>query len=203
LKTKFQILLFLFFCFATAVRSYGQTNPILGSFSANDNNGEVYLSWSIVAGSTCNGISILRAGDGIDFKEIGNIAGVCGSSSSEVNYSFTDTNPLKNAVNYYRLELGFSNFSQIISIEIIDIESNGYQVRPNPSTDFSTIYFENSKRQEYQFELHNLAGMQVMSSLTKDDFIQVNSSILGSGVYFFKISLPANLPKVKGKMMVE
>lgn len=203
MKTKFQILLFLFFCLAAAEKSYGQTNPILGSFSANDNAGEVYLSWSIRAGSTCNGISILRSGDGIDFKEIGNIAGVCGSSSSEENYNFTDINPQKNAVNYYRLELGFSNFSQIISIEVIDIESSGYQVRPNPSADFLTIYFENSKRQEYQFELRNLAGLQVLSSLTKDDFIKINSSIWASGLYFFTITLPGNLPKVKGKMMVE
>src|SRR5687768_12462136 len=81
-----------------------QGSPILGKFSLSESNGQVALDWQIVAGSTCNGIQIYRSTDAVQYSQIGNIAGICGSITEAVNYFFTDTTPVKNAINYYYLE---------------------------------------------------------------------------------------------------
>lgn len=202
MKIRLKFLL-LFYLALYLPNCTAQNKAELGNFTISENAGEVYLTWSILAGSTCNGISILRSTDGNSFIEIGNIAGVCGNTSSIENYNFTDINPIKNALNYYRLELGFANFSQILAIEIIHIESSGYQIRPNPSSSYSTIYFENFKQLEHEFVLYNLKGIQMSNSLTKEDFMVVNSTMLPNGMYFFTIAIPGNLPKIKGKLLVE
>ena len=69
--------------------------------------------------------------DKINFNQIGEISGICGSKFEKISYSFEHPNPIKNRINYYRLALGGLGFSDTISIEILDFKY-GYQVRPNP-----------------------------------------------------------------------
>lgn len=180
-----------------------QSHPILGKFYISDSEGDVYLNWSIIAGSTCNGIQIYRSTDSISFSQIGEIAGVCGSVGFEQPYDFTDNNPVKNKVNYYRLELGNQGFSQILSVEIIDIESNGYQIRPHPANSETVIYFDNNTKQEQQLTLYNMNGIVVFTTITNEDFFQLNTSLLQSGLYLFTISLSGNLPTAQGKLLVQ
>jgi hypothetical protein len=183
--------------------SVAQNHPILGKFSISENNGDVYLSWSIIAGSSCNGIQIYRSIDSINFSQIGNIPGVCGSVDFIQPFDFTDNDPVKNKVNYYRLELGNQDFSQIVSIEIIDISSNGYQIRPQPATDEVTIYFNNETKQEQYFKLYNLNGIEVFTARTKENFIQFNTAFLQSGLFLFTISVSESQSNVKGKLLVQ
>ena len=89
---------------------FAQRHPILGKFYLSENKGTVDLHWSIMEGSTCNGIQIYRSNDSIQFSKIGEISGVCGSISEEQSYTFSDVNPFRNQVNYYRLELGIHGF---------------------------------------------------------------------------------------------
>ena len=181
---------------------FAQHNPILGNFTLFENNGKVYLNWSIVSGSTCNGIQIYRSTDNINYTQIGSIAGVCGNSSTAVSYNFTDTNHEKNKINYYRLELGNNGSSEILSVEIIDIES-GYQIRPNPIIGKAKIYFDNNTKLQYQLFIYNLNGIQVYYSTTKEDYFELNTETFLSGIYLFTISMEGNLPKAKGKIMVQ
>ncbi len=106
--SKFKIITLMLGLLLQAITAhvYAQHNPIPGNFSLFENNGKVYLNWSIVSGSTCNGIQIYRSTDSVMFTQVGNIPGICGSSSSAISYNFIDDNPVKNKVNYYRLELG-------------------------------------------------------------------------------------------------
>ncbi len=182
---------------------FAQHNPILENFTVSENNGKVYLSWSIVSGSTCNGIQIYRSTDSINFAPVGSIAGICGSSSSAINYNFTDENPVKNKLNFYRLELGNSGSSEILSVEVIDIEANGYQIRPNPVISNGKIYFDNNSKREHKLFIYNLIGIQILSSATKENFFELNTEKLLSGIYLFTISTEGNLPKAKGKIMVQ
>ncbi len=187
----------------TATITVAQTHPILGKFTVSENEGEVYLSWSIIAGSTCNGIQIYRSSDSINFSQIGEIPGVCGSVDFVQPYDFTDNNPAKNSVNYYRLELGNQGFSQIVSVEIIDIASNGYQIRPHPANAETKIYFDNDTKQEQRLSLYNLNGIEVFTATTKGDFVQLNTFFLQSGLYLFTISVSGSLPTAQGKLLVQ
>lgn len=180
-----------------------QSHPILGKFYISETEGSVFLSWSIIAGSTCNGIQIFRSTDSTNFSQIGEIYGVCGSVDFEQPYDFTDNNPVKNKVNYYRLELGSQGFSQVVSVEIIDIESNGYQIRPHPANTETKIYFDNNKKQEYQLILYNMNGIEVFTTTAKEDFFLLNTSLLQSGLYLFTISISGNPPTAQGKLFVQ
>ena len=188
---------------ACVQNSFAQHNPILDNFSVFENNGKVFLNWAITLGSTCNGIQIYRSADNTNFIKIGDIAGICGSSSSPTPYNFTDNNPEKNKINCYRLELGGNGSSEILSLEIIDIASGGFQIRPNPVSTEAKIYFDNNKKQEHQFMLYNMSGISVLTTTTKEDFFLLNSVLLQSGIYLFTISTNENLPTIQGKLLVQ
>lgn len=118
--------------FLAGTRLVAQETTILDNFTAIKNDGKIYLRWVITSGRTCDGTRIYRSGEQIHFTQIGDISGICGSSTSPVPYDFIDENPLKNQRNYYRLESGNNGFSEIVSLESIGFENKGYQVRPNP-----------------------------------------------------------------------
>ena len=204
MRKRFFIKLF-FFCITfviAAKNSFSQHNPILANFSVFENNGKVFLNWQIVAGSTCNGIQIYRSSDSTNFIQIGDIAGICGSSSSAVSYSFTDENPQPNKINCYRLELGGNGSSEILSVEIIDIVSGGYQIRPNPVTEQAKIYFSNDSHLPMNFTLTDINGNLAMrkENIT-DDFFIFNRQGLSSGLYLFTIDYN-NTVKVSGKIII-
>ena len=179
-----------------------QSNPILDDFSILANNRKVYLNWIIKSGSTCNGIHIFRSANNSSFKEIGNIAGICGSVSSATPYNFVDQNPEKNTINFYRLELGNNGTSQTLSIEIIDIEKEGSQVRPNPVYNEAKIYFNNNTKVLNYLSVYNLSDKLIDELSSKENFFEIDSTNYSNGIYFFKIINKEKIIISKGKFIV-
>lgn len=202
LFSKIKLVLSLFFVLTRLV-VFAQHSPTLGHFDLSKNNEKVFLNWSITQGNLCNGIEILRSIDKINFERIGGIQGICGSTSSTIEYLFIDEKPVKNKINYYKLELGSLLDFQVLSIEITDIEENGYQVRPNPAVDYTKIYFNNDKRKEHQFSLYNLNGTLVFFTKTEEDIIEINTQSLLPGLYIFDIIGGNNPIKIVGKIIVQ
>lgn len=198
IKTSMFWLLLLIAQFTVA-----QQNPILGHFSVSEGNGKVFMSWQIIAGSTCNGIQIYRSIDSLHFIEIGDIPGIYGNITTAQDYDFIDYEPEINKINYYRLQLGNNGFSEIIAVEIIRLEIGGYQIRPNPVSTVAKIYFNNIKKEPHQFVLYNLKGILVTNLSSNEDFFDFNANNLDSGLYFFSISNANNLVKAKGKMIIQ
>ncbi|CAN5479792.1 hypothetical protein BH11BAC2_BH11BAC2_21810 [soil metagenome] len=201
-KDRFtKLFLICSFFFGTTV-SFSQISPIIGDFSLYENRGNVYLNWQIIAGSNCNGIQIWRSTDSLEFTQIHDIPGVCGNISTPQNFDFTDKNPVKNKTNYYRLELGNTGPSEVLSIEIIAIE-NGFQVRPNPIADYAKIYFDNNINILSQLIIYNLHGQNIFSLATKENFFEVSTENLQSGIYFFTIGTEGGAPMAQGKIVVQ
>jgi len=178
-------------------------HPLLNSFDVFYKDGHVHLDWVMKAGSTCNGINIFRSTDSKSFIQIGDIEGICGSPATPLPYSFVDENPVPNKINYYRLELGVSGFSEILSIEIIAFNSNNYQVRPNPATTQAKIYFQKESIEEYQLVLHNLNGSHITKLLTMDNYFELDVSHLRAGMYVFTITNHENTFVTQGKIIVQ
>jgi len=196
----------LFLClllFLATARVFGQSNPMLERFSVSKFQIKVYITWTIVQGSTCDGIKIYRSGNGTDFIEIGKIFGVCGNMAEPQNYDFTDINPIKNKVNYYRLEFGTGNFSQIVSLMLIDTDYSGYLLYPNPANTQINIHFSNKTKQETQLFIFNEKGEAVLNTTGRDDYFIINTADWPSGLYFFSISATGNPASIHGKLMVQ
>ncbi len=200
-KVTFNYLMILGFLFCTLSNAFTQQTS-LDRFTASEINGRVYLEWIIKAGNTCQGIRILRSTDSINFIQIGDIGGVCGNLSTPQGYDFTDDNPVKNKINYYRLELGGIGLSKIVAVEIIDLESGGYQVRPNPVTSDAIIYFSNPGKRNCQLNIYTLGGNEVLHKDVGITFFYISKGDLQTGLYLFTITTREGTRLVNGKFFV-
>jgi hypothetical protein len=175
----------LFFLLSLQVGA--QNEPDYENFTAFDFEGNVYLSWILPAGNTCLGIQVYRSEDGVAFDEIGWFYGICGSNSESVPYSFVDEKPILNQINYYRIELGQGRFSDIISVQVIDLRGKSSQVRPNPVVDVSAIFFKNGSGKNYTLSVYDLHGNLLNTQSTHHDFFEMDAHSFPFGMYLYTI----------------
>lgn len=199
LVVKLCILYHFSFVFVSNV--FGQDVSILNNFNAFEAEGKVTLNWVIKSGSTCNGITIFRSVDEVNFEIIGDIQGVCGNLSQPEPYSFVDMNPVKNAINCYKLELGNYGFTEAVKIEIIDIGTSGYQIRPHPISATGKIFFSNKQLSSHQITFYNAEGKIVYASITEQEFFEIDGRNFSSGLYFFVISNLDGNASITGKIV--
>ena len=199
LKVLFFIITVLF----AANQILAQDQPILGKFLITKVGNDVYLNWTINAGSICSGIEIERSTDSLAFANIGNIAGTCGSISEAISYDFTDKAPITNKRNYYRLIFGGTQVSKVISIEFINVEKLGYQIRPHPLVDNAVIYFENNKKSAHQIDFYASNGSLMHSLTVTSDKFEIQRSTFSAGLYHFIISNKDNYALITGSLLVQ
>lgn len=175
---------------------------ILSHFGLDVSNGKVLLSWTIKSGSTCNGIDILRSTDSINFTEIGDIPGVCGDITSPTSYTYTDQNPVGNAINYYKIDLGGQEKSQVLGIEVIAVAENDYLLRPNPVSDYAELRFANSNQQSVVFTLYDLNGAVIHQEESISELIQIDATAIRNGIYHFTLVNGISGKLITGRILV-
>jgi hypothetical protein len=195
------LFLFLVLLLFTPTITFPQTaDDILSKFFAVQQDDEVLLRWTIIAGNTCEDTYVERSLDGIQYERIGLISGVCGSPDQSVTYDFYDTMPAPNRINHYRLELGLYGYTQPQSTEFIVLNDLGYSIQPNPMSQMTTIIFRNPAEEEFRFLLFDMNGKSVMDFITYEDRITLYREEFNSGVYVFKLESEAT--KIRGKIVV-
>lgn len=154
-------------------------------FELYQNEDDVLVHWNIDSGATCNGIGILRSiDDTLHFIEVGYISGVCGNSSSSTPYNFNDTNPELNKTNYYKIRMGFSQFSEIKSLHLTYIKPDELFLIPNPAHDYCELKFNNDKHQSLAIEITDEKGQKVITiNDIKQNLYKLNVSFLKPGTY--------------------
>lgn len=186
------------------ISSYGQTkHPILDLFNIFEVNGDVHIDCTITAGYTCNGISYYRSDDGSEFEKIGDVTGICGNPDFPVRYQFIDEDPPKNKPLRYMVDFGGYGNTDEQSIEVVDTDLLGYQVRPNPSAGKSLIFFKNASNTEHSIQIYNLSGKSVYRSQTIEKFFEVDLTGNPSGVYIFNILEARSGSTLQGKILLE
>lgn len=177
-----------------------QNEIVLDYFEANQNQEEVLLKWAISKGSVCNGITITRSSDSLFFSPIGRIEGVCGSPDAQQPYSFVDETPLKNQINYYKLELGSYDFSEVVSLKVIDKNGKDFEVIPNPIQDEGRIYFDNPNYEDFQIEIYHINGSLIRSQASQENYFDIESLYFSAGLYIFHLS--NSKTSIKGKFII-
>jgi len=180
--------------------AFAQEVNILDGFIGTAQSSQVQLRWTITSGETCNGTLIERSTDKLNWKLIGEIAGVCGSSASPVSFNFIDSVPIANTINYYRLELGGRGYSNEISIAFYNFSKSNFVVIPNPVSLTATIYFEAKMFESYTFTLYDLNGKIHITTQGEGNSVVLNADKLQIGTYFFIISCPRK-PIITGKII--
>lgn len=176
---------------------------ILAVFSAEHVSGKVLLSWTVKGGSTCNGIGIFRSTDSLNYYEIGDIQGVCGNLGYSVNYTFTDDSPVANKINYYRLELGSTETTYPIAVEVIDVGLANYYLKQNPILSEGLIYFRNSNNSVSDMLIYDNSGILIKKLTTVEDFFRIDAAEFQSGMYYFTISNTISVELIPGRFIIQ
>lgn len=124
------------------------TLPIsLLSFDATANQNQVNLSWATASEKNNDFFTIERTVDGIDFEEVGKVAGQ-GNSSLKNEYTFSDTRP-KNGISYYRLkQTDYNGESEYFEVKSVNIQKGDFvsNVYPNPAVmNRTTVFVEKNE----------------------------------------------------------
>lgn len=171
----------------------------ISNFALFENEKTVILSWSLDSGATCNGIEILRGLDTANFIKVGEIPGVCGSSSSVTSYTFTDCCPELNRTNYYRLKLGFSQYSEIRAIYLDYVKSGTVLIKTGPGT--LTFRFKNHQNDLYRLRIFNQHGCEVFKAENlAGEEVTVDQHDFPNGSYSYRLEGEGNL--YKGKIVL-
>jgi len=108
----------------------------LVSFTADLNNGNVDVDWTVASQTNNDYFNVQRSIDGYDWEDIATIEGA-GSSSQMMDYTYTDREPYV-GVSYYRLKQtdydgNFETFDPVAVSHDVDLV--GLLISPNPVTD--------------------------------------------------------------------
>lgn len=197
-----RILFVLLLALGSIMLSHAQeADDFLSDFLAVQQGEEIYLRWTIKSGNTCDGTIIQRSTDSIYFEQIGEISGICGSPNQSITYDFTDMQPEKNSINYYRLELGQYGYTSKVAIDFIILNEDGYSLQPNPVSTRSKLVFENPDNNEVEFCLIDIQGRMAMNMFTTSNQFWIDASMIQSGTYIFKLMTEQKL-LTKGKLVV-
>lgn len=196
-----QLLLFALVCWQTS-SLIAQNETVVLDFSATEFNGKVLLTWSVAQGNTCNGISVTRGMDAMNYSQIGSIEGICGSSSATIKYQFTDPNPVVNAVNYYRLSLGGLGFSYPVNVDVIDTGEENYVIVPHPLVDESLLIFDNENQELLTITFFTERGEIVKEVQSSEQSITILRSDFTSGNYLFVLKSDGTQASFSGKLSV-
>ena len=166
------------------------------NFLASTTHGHNKLVWSTASEQNNSGFAIERSTNGTDFENIGFVKSFSsnGNSSSRLDYSFTDFNPI-GLNQYYRLKQtdfdGTRKYSAIVMVRReVPTALTLTKVYPNPAN--GSIYINASvpTKMDLQFLIIDVAGRVVS---TKNAFADVGNNgfdmtveHLESGTYFIK-----------------
>lgn len=190
------------FLFLLIVSARAQDRQPVAHFSGMQTGKIIQLSFVISAGSKCDGVKILRSTNEHDFSLIGQLNGVCGNNSTDETYSFIDISPIKNADNFYELDLTGLGTSDIIKIHFTDFGDKGFLFLPTPVKDKSILYFQNDCNEEFDFVMLDKRGKKakVINNI-RSNSVEITKGTLKDGTYTFQLLIDGKV-KYTGSVVI-
>ena len=170
------------------------TLPVtLSSFTAQRIGNVNELRWMISQELNLSHYVIERSTDGLNFIAIGQIA-ARGSSSSSINYQYTDNTPVK-GINYYRLRIVDINnavkYSEVRSVKNLGITD--ITIAPNPVTGIAHVQVDAEKADAGLIEVLDINGKklyeQTISIKQGPNDVNINMSSMAKGTYMIRFNL--------------
>ncbi|MDA0974290.1 MAG: hypothetical protein O2867_11210, partial [Bacteroidetes bacterium] len=144
-----------------AIADCGSPLPVeLLNFTVRDNNGDALLTWATASELNNDRFLVMRTLDGIEYETIGTVNGA-GNSSSILQYSFRDRNPLL-GLSYYQLKQIDYDGTESLSAPVSFMNRNGdeFVLSPNPTTRDVNILLGNLY-EEVQVRISDITGRQL------------------------------------------
>jgi len=178
---------FILLLFTTG-SAFSQTAEII-QFSAEQQNENIKLSWTVGLGMTCYNVIIERSADSTSgFQPLHMYPGVCGSISAEEHYAYVDEDPIHNAFNFYRLDYG-DGFTRVAAVRHTHHGDDGYSLSFDPASRSAVVRFNNPQHQRFTFALYDVSGrLAATVSGTTDDELTIDAQPLPNGLYVFRFA---------------
>ena len=189
-------------CFIILFGNQVHSQILVNYFNLSTHQSSIFLSFEIGAGNTCNGITIERSTDSLNFNPIYSFEGICGDPGFAVNYTWNDQNPVPNTKNYYRLNFGGTDFSQVYSIYLDQSGNVGYLLKNNSSNGILQFFLTTQANDDVVLYCYNGNAELMLKSEFENNSVFLDQNNLSSGIYYFIIVSSQN-PVIKGKFFVE
>ena len=170
----------------------------LVGFQGIRNGNVVNLSWNTSTESNNKGFNVERSADGINFKKLGlvNSKAIGGNSSVNLDYTFTDLQPLQ-SYNYYRLaQVDLDEKYTYSKTVLVRFDKQGAifinNIYPTPASAVLHVSVESGIKTNGTLSVIDMSGKTVNLSninLTRgNNIFDVDVSSLSKGIYFLKIN---------------
>ncbi|MBL7926407.1 MAG: T9SS type A sorting domain-containing protein [Bacteroidia bacterium] len=170
-------------CLVTS-QTMGQQN--ISALTGVQTSEGIFISFTTVQGVSCLDAELQHSSDSIFFTTIYTIPGICGSAFNEESYSYLHTNPVINAVNYYRINLRASGYSGFIGVKFFNYGSSPLHISPMPITDVSNLHFEGNNKAN-EILIFDLKGRLVLKTHTLQNDVSINAAPLNNGLYVLQL----------------
>jgi len=157
----------------------------------------VFINWQTVSETNNNFFEIERSTDATHWNSIAKIDGA-GNSTKTIQYNFNDLNPI-NGISYYRIKQidfdGKSTYSQVLSINTIEIFKTEFSSYPNPAINSITIDLgdQNSNILEIlSIDGKNITTHVIITKLNSTSY-SIDISSLDKGAYILSVNGDSNI----------
>lgn len=170
----------------------------MGAFTARMLDNSILLNWNTFTEENNSGFFIERSTDGLSFENIGFVPSksVDGNSTVNLNYTYTDPQPVKGNV-YYRLKQvdrdGKKSYSKIVGV--------GYNMPfvmvtglfPNPTSGKLMLAVVSEKAASYTISIKDVSGRNVLSNsgtlLSGKNHLSLDVTAIPAGTYFMIVAI--------------
>lgn len=109
------------------------------NFNAFQVNNSVVLKFTVGAGPTCNGYTVLYSADSTFYNAIYDYPGICGNSTADDSQSWTHGNPAFNQNNYYKIQLNPGETSLAQKVFVVPQTKATLFAYPNPINNYTDL----------------------------------------------------------------
>jgi hypothetical protein len=159
------------------------------------------LNFTVLQSSvTCAGYQILKGNDSLTLNPIYVYPGICGSTSFNQTYNYTDFAPNKLTPNFYQIHIPPNDYSPVKRVDVAASFSN-LLIFPQPVEDILSIAISGQKNYYYEINIFDRFGRKKgFGNGNAVEKITLDVSSFPEGVYVFYITTN-NAGNYRGKFL--
>lgn len=201
-------LLYFFLFSVLAVSGQRITNFNVSAVKSQNQStsSQVLVRFTLTAGQSCPGYEILHCTDSVNYLQIYNYAGICGSQNKDESFSYLHGSPGYNMTNYYKINIPGFEMSSPQRIYIGEqVPQSSLLIYPNPVFQESLVQlrFHNYGGGFVEGYIYNQHGVKLrpISFDVKLTDVQLDVKDLNDGLYI--IWLTDGISLFRGKFIVK
>lgn len=159
-------------------------SPAVKHFAATRFGNTVAVDWTIFSGFQCADVELYYGSDTLNMSHIHTEFGICGSDTADESYRFLHRNPAQSKTEYYRLKLGFNEYSEFF---LLENQLSEVEVTVNPIGGFLRVAYDPGFTR-VDLVIRDYQGRRIAEVLQTLSFInEIPLAGMEAGIYILEI----------------